>query len=231
MQLLPRGAGDRRAVVQEAAMRRRLEKYPADFSAHFNLGALMLSRKEPDAAIGYLREALRVKPEQPAALNALGAALETKSKFAEAEEEFRQALRAQPEYINARYNLANALAAEGKLEAAEEEFRRVVIAAPEDKAARERLAEALKESVAAAERAGKLEEAATSYAELVNLVPGDAGVRNSYGVVLARRGAFAAAEKQFAAAVKSDPSNEVARRNLNLARQRAAERAKEPPGP
>ncbi len=226
LQLLPRGEGDQRAALQEAAMRRRLEKYPADFSAHFNLGALMLSRKRPDAAIEYLREALRAEPEQPAALNALGAAFETESKFAEAEGEFRHALRVQPEYTSARYNLANALAAQGNLEAAEEEFRRVVAAAPEDKAARDRFVEALKETGGAAERAGNLEGAAKRYAELVKLAPGDAGVRNSYGVVLARTGAFAAAAEQFAAAVKSDPSNEVARRNLELARQRMPERAK-----
>ena len=226
LQLLPRGRGDRRAVLQEAAMRRRLEKYPADFSAHFNLGALMLSRKEPEAAIGYLRDALRAEPEQPAALNALGAALESDSKFGESEEEFREALRVQPEYTNARYNLANVLAAQGKLEEAEKEFQRVVAAAPEDEAARERFVEALKESGAAAERAGELQEAVKSYAELTRLAPGDAAIRNSYGVVLARTGAFAAAAEQFAAAVKSDPSNEAAQRNLDLARKRLAERAK-----
>ena len=226
LQLLPRGEGDQRAVLQEAMMMRRLEKYPADFSAHFNLGALMLSRKQPDAAIGYLREALRAQPEQPAALNALGAAFEMGGQFAEAEKEFRHALRAEPEYTNARYNLANALAAQGNLEAAEEEFRRVVAAAPEDKAARDHFVEALKDTGGAAERAGELQEAAKRYAEAVKLAPGDAEARNSYGVVLARTGALAAAAEQFAAALKSDPSNEVARRNLELARQRMPERAK-----
>ncbi len=46
LQVLPRGSGDQRAVLQEAIMNRRLEKYPADFSAHFNLGALFLSRQD-----------------------------------------------------------------------------------------------------------------------------------------------------------------------------------------
>ena len=41
LQVLPRGAGrpDRRMELQEALMRHRLDKYPGDFSAHFNLGA------------------------------------------------------------------------------------------------------------------------------------------------------------------------------------------------
>ncbi len=42
LQVLPRGAGDHRRKIQEALMRHRLQKYPDDFSAHMNLGALML---------------------------------------------------------------------------------------------------------------------------------------------------------------------------------------------
>ena len=41
-QVLPRGEGDQRMVLQEAMMQHRLEKYPGDFSALFNLGALRL---------------------------------------------------------------------------------------------------------------------------------------------------------------------------------------------
>src|SRR5205823_5124479 len=59
LQVLARGEGDQRMPLQEAIMHHRLEKYPADFSAHFNLGALLLSRKEIPSAITYLRNALR----------------------------------------------------------------------------------------------------------------------------------------------------------------------------
>ncbi len=44
IQVLPLGEKDQRMDLQEAIMQRRLEKYPADFSAHFNLGALLLTR-------------------------------------------------------------------------------------------------------------------------------------------------------------------------------------------
>ena len=71
-QVLPRGEGDQRMVLQEAMMQHRLEKYPGDFSALFNLGALRLSRKEIPAAIDYLRNALRSQPEQPTALELFG---------------------------------------------------------------------------------------------------------------------------------------------------------------
>jgi mono/diheme cytochrome c family protein len=68
LQVLLRGAGDQRTVLQEALMRHRLEKYPAEFLAHFNLGALFLSRGDTRSAMEHLRAALRAAPEQPAAL-------------------------------------------------------------------------------------------------------------------------------------------------------------------
>src|SRR5215469_16458494 len=93
LQVLPRAPGDQRAILQEAIMNRRLEKYPADFSAHFNLGALFLNRKDVPAALAHLRAALRVEPEQPAALNTYGAALESDGRLDEAIEQFRHVLR------------------------------------------------------------------------------------------------------------------------------------------
>ena len=100
-------------VLQEAVMRRRLEKYPGDFSANFNLGALLLGRKETRAAIALLQDAVRAEPEQPVALNTLGAALESDEKLDEALAQFRKALRIEPGFSNARYNMANTLAAQG----------------------------------------------------------------------------------------------------------------------
>ena len=43
LQVLPRGAGDRRRELQEALLRHRLEKDPADFEANFNLGGNALA--------------------------------------------------------------------------------------------------------------------------------------------------------------------------------------------
>ena len=137
LQALPRGVGDQRMALHEAAMRHRLEKYPADFSAHFNLGALLLSRKEAASAIGYLRDALRVQPEQPAALNTLGVALESEGRHDEAIEQFRRALHVRPDFTDALYNLAHALtelgdlaASQGRLGAAVDSYRELVALEP-----------------------------------------------------------------------------------------------------
>ena len=220
LQLLPRGSGDQRAVLQEAVMKRRLEKYPADFSAHFNLGALSLNRKDLPPALAHLRAALAVEPEQPAALNTLGVALESDGKLDEAMEQFRHALRVRPGDASARYNLAVALAAQGRSEEAAAGFRELLAAHPDDGAVRDHLVQALRESGDSAASAGRLPQAAECYRELVGLEPGNADLRNNFGILLSRSGDKAAAIAQFEAALRIDPTHAAARRNLELARKR-----------
>ncbi|MGH9844086.1 MAG: tetratricopeptide repeat protein, partial [Blastocatellia bacterium] len=70
IQVLPRSpkvnGQDARVLLQEALMRRRLEKYPADFTAHFNLGAALQSAGRDAEAIAHFQGALRVRPDNPA---------------------------------------------------------------------------------------------------------------------------------------------------------------------
>lgn len=220
LQVLPRGSGDQRAILQEAIMTRRLEKYPADFSAHFNLGALFLGRKDIPSAIAHLDAALRIEPEQPAALNTYGVALESDGKLNEALEQFRHVLRVRPDDTSARYNLANTLAAQGRLEDAAAGFRELLAGHPEDRAAHEHLAQILQDLGDSAASAGRLQPAGECYRELVALEPGNPDLRNNFGILLARSGDLASALAQFEAALKLDPSHAAARRNLEVIRQK-----------
>jgi Flp pilus assembly protein TadD len=220
LQVLPRDPGDQRAVLQEALMAHRLEKYPGDFSAHFNLGALALARKETPLAFTHLQAALRAEPEQPAALNTYGAALEADGKFDDAIAQFRHVLRVRPNDSSARYNLASTLAAKGDLEEAAANFRQFVAAVRDDTAARQHLVELLTELGGTAAASGRLADAERYYRELVDLEPKDADVRNNFGVILARQGNFRAAIDQFEASLKLNPAHEGARQNLAAARHR-----------
>jgi tetratricopeptide (TPR) repeat protein len=219
LQVLPRGTTDRRDVLQEAIMGRRLEKYPADFSAHFNLGALMLSRGKAAEAIPYLRDALKLEPDQAAALNGLGAALLASGQNSEAMAEFQQALQAQPGYTNARYNLANALADEGRLDDAAAGFRQVLKENPDDGNARQHLFLVLVERGNSLAREGDVRGAAEAMREAVSIHPEDADLHNNLGVILARQGDRIAAIAEFEAALKANPSLAAAQRNLDIARQ------------
>jgi len=166
LEVLPRGRGDHRRPLQEAMMRHRLEKYPNDFSAHLNLGALLLSRLDAQGAVSMLEAAVKIDPGRPEAHDMLGSAWEALGRRAEAIEEFRLALRARPDYLDARYNLALALAKFGKFEEAVENFRPVAAAYP----ASARLQEELGELLA---RDGKFSEAVAQFDKALAVDPGD----------------------------------------------------------
>ncbi len=142
LELLPKAPGDRRIELQEAVMRRRLEKYPRDFTACFNLGALALARLDAGAAVAMLEEAVRLDPGRPDAHNMLGSALARVGRIREALDEFRAALRERPDFANARLNLASALLRAGQFEEALADYRQVVAALPADQSARDAVANA-----------------------------------------------------------------------------------------
>jgi Flp pilus assembly protein TadD len=222
LQVLPRGGADLRMTLQEALMRHRLEKYPADFLAHFNLGALYLNRRDTAAAVEELRAALRTDPNQPAAWNTLGAALELGGQSEEAATYFREALRLRPDDASARYNLSGILADQGRLEEAAAELRPVVTSTPDDQAARRRLTQILQALGDRTAAEGQLPRATAAYRELVRLNDADADLRNNFGILLARAGNVAAAIAEFEAALKFNPAHEAARRNLEIARRKVA---------
>jgi Tetratricopeptide repeat len=141
LQILPRGPGDHRRPIQEAIMRRRLEKCPDDFSAHLNLGALLLSRLDAQGAATMLEAAVRIEPARPEAHDMLGEAFQALGRSAEALDEFRLALGADSNYLDARYNLALALAKFGKLDEAIENFRVVAAAYPDSARIQDKLDE------------------------------------------------------------------------------------------
>jgi tetratricopeptide (TPR) repeat protein len=141
LQVLPHGAGDHRRQLQEAVMRHRLEKNPNDFAAHMNLGAILLSRLDPQAAVTELRAAVRLEPNRPEVRNMLGLGLATLNRNADAIPEFERALQARPDYASARFNLATAQAKLGRIDEAIQNLRKVLAANPEDPYAKQRLSE------------------------------------------------------------------------------------------
>lgn len=220
LQVLTRGEGDQRPVLQEALMRHRLALFPNDPSAHLNLGTLLLNRSEPSVAIPYLQESIRLAPEQTQAWNNYGAALQSSGHLEEAVTAFRRALETQPDFPTARYNLANGLLAQGKTGEAAANLRLVLSATPADQAARSQLVAILVRLGGEAAGAGRFPAAAESYRELVALEPQNADYRNNFGMILAKLGDFTGAVSQFEAALQANPSHAPARRNLDQVKAR-----------
>lgn len=249
IQVLPRPREDLK-ILQEALMRQRLRKYPHDFVAHFNLGAVFQTMGKPEEAISHFREALRVRPDDARAQNNLGAALQATGKLEEAISHFREALRVRPDYMDAHYNLGNSLLAEGKPEEATSQFRAVLRINPEDADVHNDLGSAFLmqgnflEAVAHFEHAlrikpdyayahynlgyvlareGNLVQAAAHLERALRIKPDDADVHNELGSVYARQGNLAKAITQFQLALRLDPKNADARKKLERARAQLVE--------
>jgi Tfp pilus assembly protein PilF len=176
LQVLPRGAGDHRLQIQEALMRHRLQKYPDDFSAHMNLGALMLSRLDTQDAVPMLRAAVKIDPKRADAHDMLGTALENVGRLQEGIAQFRVALQVQPTYLNAHYSLATALVKSGHLPEAVEQFRPVIAAYADSPRLQNQFGEMLAEE-------GKTAEALAHFDKAIALDPSYSAARQNRDLV------------------------------------------------
>ncbi len=219
LQVLPKKEAeeDPRILLQEAAMRRRLKKYPDDFVAHCNLGQLLVTRKQYREAIADLQQALRTDPESATARSGLGAAYLAEGHFDDAMRELKVALRIDPDHVNARLNLARALGDNGDLNGAARELERALKQRPDNTEAhvglglvyftQHRYAEALPHFQRAALRR-----------------PDDADIQTNLGILLAIHGDLVAAIQAFQVALKLNPQDKTARAYLERAQALANKR-------
>ncbi len=219
LQLLPRGDAEGRLAIQEAVARARLNRDPDDFGAHFNLGGILQARRQPNAAIREFQQAVRLKPGDEAALNALGALLQLKGEIEEASALYLRALASRPTYADAHYNLATILLAEDQPDEGIAHLRSVMQIDPDDARARTKLTGALESRAHSLAASGRLAEAAADLTDLIALNPGDSDAHANLGVTLARQGNFKSAAQALERSLQLDPRNEAARRNLERVRQ------------
>jgi Flp pilus assembly protein TadD len=220
LQVLPRAGSkieDPRLDLQEAVMRRRLEKYPADFVAHYDLGALEQSRGKLDEALANYRAALRVEKQSATARNSIAAVLIEQGRLPEAIQELRTVLRDNPDYLNARYNLAHSLAAEGQLEEATHEYAEFVRKEPNDAEAQAALGTLYFKMHRPADALPCFEAAA-------RLAPGNADTEANLGTLRAISGDLHGAEQAFEEALRIDPGHAAAKANLSKVQAQLAAR-------
>ena len=82
-----------RQELAERYWRRTVAAFPGFADAHHNLGTLLVSRKEMDAAAEQFRRAIRIKPDYTDALYSLANLLMEQHRYDEAEIAFRQAMK------------------------------------------------------------------------------------------------------------------------------------------
>jgi Flp pilus assembly protein TadD len=216
LQVLPKKSGARPAL-QEAVMRRRLEKYPGDFLAQYNLGAVLQSKGQLAGAVSAYQGALQVDPGSATAHNGLGAALLMQGRLANAAREFRESLRLDPLYLNARYNLARMLAESGDLTGAAAEYAALLEKQPADAEAQAALG-----TIDFKQR--KYADALAHFRKAARLNPEDADVQANLGALLAMAGDFPAAAQALENALRLNPDQKAARANLERVRAQMARR-------
>jgi len=207
VQLVPPRPEDRWAL-QEALMRRRLEKYPGDFVAHANLGAALEARGRAADAVAEYREALRARPDSAAVHNNLGAALQTAGDLDAALAEYQRAVRAQPDHASARHNLGSALVLKGAFAEAVPHLREALRLDPGDSTARNNLGGALLQT-------GRIAEAVSELRRAVETDPGSLEAQYNLGRALALSGHIDEAAAHFEQALRIQPGDPDARRELD----------------
>jgi tetratricopeptide (TPR) repeat protein len=220
LQVLPVAEGDQRAVLQEGLMRQRLEKYPDDFNANFNLGDALLNKGDAVGAIPHFEAAFKANPASVVAATELGVALFSAGRLPEAEDQFKAALAINPAYTDARYDLGSVQAARGEWEPAATEFQRVLQERPDDTKTRQHLGDALYLWGDDFAKSGNSEQAVLRYRAAVEYRTPNPELQTKMALMLARLGRLQEAQTELEAALKIDPNFQPAQKMLQDVRAR-----------
>lgn len=158
---------------------------------------------EHDQAIGLYRLLVQQHPDDWAAWNNLGNALDARGDFAEAAEALGKAAALAPDSQPIRLNLGNALIAAERYEEGEKTLKELAADFPGD-------AKPMLALFAFYRRAGMEERSYESLAEAVRRNPGDAETQSNFGQVAAKMNRHVEAEAAFEAALALDPTIEQA---------------------
>ena len=116
-----------------------LARNPACYLCLNNLGTLAAHGGSLEGALGYYREALRLKPDSPEAHNNVATALAQSGQLGEALPHYEQAVRAAPNYVLARVNFGGVLFRLGRIPEARAQFEAALRVMPDYAPARQNL--------------------------------------------------------------------------------------------
>jgi len=220
LQVLPAAEGDQRVALQESLVQQRLQKYPDDFSANYNMGDLLLSRGDAAGSLPYFEKAAKADSSSVFAATDLGVALFTASKLPEAEAQFKRALALDPTYTDARFDLASEEAASGQFEAAAADFKRVLAEKPDHGKAQEHLGQVFVLWGDQLAKSGKDDQAAERYRDALSFRPNDVDLHVRLGMTFARMEKLAESQVEFETILRLQPNNTLARQAIDAIQKR-----------
>lgn len=220
MQVLPVGDSDQRAALVEAGAKQRLEKYPDDFGANFNMGDLLLSQGNAAGAVDFFRKASSADPRSVVAATELGVALFTASKISEAEEQLKKALAIDSTYTDARFNLASVEASSGEWEAAAADYKQVLTERPDYGKAEEHLGEVLMLWGDSLAKSGHDDQAVAHYREALAYRSSDPQLHGRLGMAFARMERLDESQAEFETVLRLNPNDPVAKQAIEAIQAR-----------
>jgi len=184
-----------------------IERNPACWAAHNNLGAVLIGKRQLDEAIAQLRQALAIQPDYSEAFDNLGNALLQIGETDEAITQYQHALASKPNNAVAHYNLGNALLQKGQTDEAIQCYQRALAIQPDFAEAHYNLGNALLQI-------GEIDEAIRHYQTAIGIKPDYFDARNNLGTALFQKGKVTEAVAQYQAAIEIQPDNAEAHDNL-----------------
>jgi len=210
----PANGPDPRLLLEEAWMRRRLEKTPADQIDMYNLASAMAGQNKFAEAAQVYEQELKLDPKNARTLTALGAALEGTGQVDQAREHYASAIAlaspADSAGCDARFDLARLGVRRAEYAEAEKEFRDLLAVCREDAESRSGLGAALL-------GAGRTDEARSEFQRALELNPADFTALYNLGAVDADSGQGEPAAKLLEAALRSWPASPDAHEKLAVA--------------
>lgn len=197
----------RRFAEAEAAYTRAIAADPGASEPRYLLGMLLVQTGRQKQALASLREAVRLTPDNPACLRALGHASLAAGEAAQAADAFGRWAALRPDLAEAHFGLGDALRALGRLPEAAQAYRRAVSADPKSPHARINLGITL-------QAAASYDEAVTVLREAGDLAPDSYAARYNLGYVLALQRRFDEAADAYRTALKLEPQSAAAHLNL-----------------
>ena len=175
--------------------------------AHYNLGSVLLRKRQPGAAIIEFQKALQINPDYGDADVDTGSALMLMGQTDQAISYFRKAIEIKPDFAAAWSNLGSALLEKGQVDEAIQCYQRALAIEPGSGDMHYNLGRAFAKK-------GNWAEAISCYQAARHIQPNDAKVHNSLGAALARVGKMDEALRQFGEALRINPNYPEVHYNL-----------------
>jgi len=208
-----------RLAEAEAGYRAGVARNPNDPRALHMLGAVLVQRRQPAAAIGFLQRAAQLAPQVAEIHFVLGEALRLTGAFAAAEAAYRNTLSVRALFPPAHNALGLALVQQGKIDSAIVAWQRAIQLKPD-------FAEPHANLGAALAQQKKLSEAAKVLRKAVQLNPKFPPAHNNLANVLSELEEVDAAIPHWEAAIALAPNYHDALNNLGRALQLRGEHAR-----